>query len=73
MTIEEELKENGIEIIEQLDKDTVRDVAEFVASGICGTFPKLHFNYNDLVDEICNINMYVANMPNRTCWSLLFL
>ena len=44
MEIEEELKSNGIEVIEKLDDETIKSIAEFVASGICNTFPKLHFN-----------------------------
>lgn len=63
MEIEEELKLNGIEVIEKLDDDTVKSIAEFVASGICNTFSKLHFNYNDLFDEICSLPMYIANIP----------
>lgn len=69
MEIEEELKLSGIEVIEKLDDDTVKSIAEFVASGICNTFPKLHFNYNDLFDEICKLPMYIANMPARPCRS----
>lgn len=69
MEIEEELKLNGIEVIEKLDDDTVKSIAQFVASGICNTFPKLHFNYHDLFDEICNLPMYIANIPTRTCRS----
>lgn len=67
MDIKEELKLNGIEVIEKLDSDTVQSIAEFVSSGICNTFPKLHFNYHDLFDEICNLPMYIANIPSRTC------
>lgn len=67
MNIEEELKSNGIEVIERLDLDTAKSIAEFVASGICNTFPKLRFNFHDLFDEICNLPMYIANMPARTC------
>lgn len=67
MGIEEELKSNGIEVLERLDLDTVKSIAEFVASNICNTFPKLHFNFHDLFDEICNLPMYIANMPARTC------
>lgn len=67
MDIEEELKSNGIEVIEKLDSDTAKAIAEFVASGICNTFPKLHFNYHDLFEEICSLPMYIANMPARTC------
>lgn len=67
MGIEEELKSNGIEVIERLDLDTAGSIAEFVASGICNTFPKLRFNFHDLFDEIRNLPMYIANMPARTC------
>lgn len=63
MEIEEELKSNGIEVIEKLDDETIKSIAEFVASGICNTFPKLHFNYHDLFDEICNLPMFIANIP----------
>ena len=41
MEIEEELKSNGIEVLERLDLDTAKSIAEFVASSICNTFPKL--------------------------------
>lgn len=67
MEIEEEIKLNGIEVIEKLDLETVQSIAKFVATGICSTFPNLHFNYNDLFHEICNLPMYIANIPNRTC------
>lgn len=63
MEIEQELKINGIEIIEKLDEETVKSIALYVTDGICNTFPNMNFNHNDLFNEICSLSMYIANIP----------
>ena len=64
MNIERELKKSGITVISELDSESKYSIAEYVANGICDTFPKQHFTYEDLRDEINSIPMYIASLPN---------
>ena len=64
MNIEKELKKSGIKIISELDIEGKQSIAEYVANGICTTFPKQHFKYDNLVDEINSMPMYAAELPS---------
>ena len=52
MNIENQLKKVGIEVISELDSESIKDISEYVANGICKKFPKLHFNYEELLHYI---------------------
>ena len=63
MSIESDLKKDGIEVIEQLDTLTVNSIASNIATKIYGTFPNLGFTQNDLFIKLSRLNMYRAKMP----------
>lgn len=63
MNIENQLTKAGIEVISELDSESIKDISEYVANGICKKFSKLHFNYEELLQEISSIPMYVATLP----------
>lgn len=64
MNIDNELKKSGIEVISELDSESIQEVSKYVANGICKKFPNLHFNYDELFQEISNIPMYIAKISN---------
>lgn len=64
MNIEKQLQKSGINVISELDLESKKSIAEYVANGICQTFPKQHFKYEDLFDEINSMPMYIAKLPN---------
>ena len=64
MNIENQLKKAGIEVISELDKESILDISKYVSKEICNKFPNLHFNYEELFAEISNIPMYIANISN---------
>lgn len=64
MNIENELKKAKIEVISELDHDSIKNISKYVADGICQKFPNLHFNYDELLQEISNIPMYIAKISN---------
>ena len=63
MSIEHELKKNGIEIIYQLDTLKTNSIAKKIATKLCDTFPEHNLNYNNLFIKLSRLNMYVARMP----------
>ena len=64
MSIESDLKKDGIEVISQLDTLRVNSIARAVSIGLCETFPSLKFNQNELFIKLSRLNMYVATMPD---------
>lgn len=60
MNIEAELKKEGIEVKEQLSKQTVNTIAKKVANKICQTFPEYGLDESDLEARISQLNMYKA-------------
>jgi len=63
LSIENELKKNGIEVIYQLDTLKTNSIAKKIAKKICDTFPEHNLNYNKLFIKLSRLNMYVARMP----------
>lgn len=63
MSIENELKKNGIEVIYQLDTLKTNSIAKRIAKKLCDTFPEHELNYNNLFIKLSRLNMYVARMP----------
>ena len=66
MSIEKELKKAKIEVISELDKESVQDISKYAAEEICTKLPNLHFNFDELFLEISNIPMYIADISNSS-------
>ena len=64
MSIESELKKDGIEVTEKLDTLTVNTIAKSIAHRLCSTFPEFNLNEQDLFIKLSRINMYRAKVPN---------
>lgn len=65
MSIETDLKKDGIEVTETLDTLKINSLARNISQKICETFPQYGFNQNELFIQLCRLNMYKAKMPER--------
>lgn len=63
MSIESDLKKDGIKVIGTLDTLSVNTLAHDVAEKICKTFPEQHFIFHNLFITLSRIPMYIAEMP----------
>ena len=63
MSVESDLKKDGIEVVKQLDTLKVNSLSANVAKKICDTFPEYGFNQNELFIKLSRLNMYKAKMP----------
>ena len=63
MSIENELKKDGITVIKQLDTLSTTLIAKYVAEKFVSSFPFSHFRYHDLFVKVSRLNMYIADMP----------
>lgn len=73
MSIETDLKKDGIEVIKPLDTLKINSIAKNISEKICETFPDYGFNPNDLFIQLSRLNMYRAKMPERNGRSKLLL
>lgn len=64
MSIESELRREGIIAIKQLNTLKVNSVAANIARKLVINFPEQNFSYPDLFEKISSLNMYVAKIPN---------
>lgn len=64
MSIESDLKKDGINVISKLDILVVNNIARNIAQKIVSTFPELNFNEADLFIKLARIDMYTASMPD---------
>ena len=64
MSIENELKKDGITSIQPLDTLSITLIAKFVAEKYISYFPFSHMRYNDLYSRVSRIKMYTANIPD---------
>ena len=64
MSIESDLRKDGIEVISKLDTLVVNNIAQNIARKIVATFPKLNFTETELFIKLSRINMYTASMPD---------
>ena len=64
MSIESDLKKDGIKVISKLDTLIVNNIARNIARKIVATFPELNFNETDLFIKLDRISMYTASMPD---------
>ena len=63
MSIESDLKKDGIQVIGSLDTLSVNNLAHNVAEKICNAFPKQNFIFHKLFVALSRIPMYTAQMP----------
>lgn len=63
MSIETDLKKDGIEVVETLNTLKINSIARNISQKICETFPDYGFNQNELFIRLSRLNMYKAKMP----------
>lgn len=63
MSIESDLKKDGIEILEKLDQSKVDSIAKNVSIRLCATFPYFNFDQRNLFIKLSKLDMYIAKMP----------
>lgn len=63
MSIESDLRKDGIRVVDILDTMSVNKIAHNIATKLCETFPELNFSEMDLFTKLSQLNMYRANMP----------
>lgn len=63
MSIESDLRKDGIEVINKLDTLKINSIARNVSIRLCETFPNFNLNQNDLFIKLSRLNMYIAKMP----------
>lgn len=63
MSVESDLKKDGIQVIKKLDTLKINSMAKNIATRLCKTFPDYGLNENDLFIQLSRLNMYTASMP----------
>lgn len=64
MSINSELRREGIIVIKQLNTLKVNEIAANIAKKLVANFPAQNFNYYELFAKISSLNMYIAKIPN---------
>lgn len=62
MSIESDLKKDGIEVVEKLDTLKVNSIARNISVKLCETFPNYGLNSNNLFIKLSRLDMYKAKM-----------
>lgn len=65
MSIETELKKDGIEVLEELEEITKYTIIRNVTTKIINTFPEYGLEANNLIERLSKVKMYKAKMPER--------
>lgn len=63
MSIQSDLKKDGIKVIKQLDTLKVNTIARNVSIKIASTFPNLGLSQETLFIKLSRLDMYMADMP----------
>ena len=63
MSIESDLRKDGITVVGKLDTLSVNTIARNIAEKICKTFPEQNFIFQNLFIALARIPMYYANIP----------
>ena len=63
MSIESDLKKDGIEVIQKLDTLKINSMAMNISIKICENFPQFGLNQNELFIKLSRLDMYKAKMP----------
>lgn len=64
MSIESDLRKDGIKVISKLDTLIVNNMARNIAKKVVATFPELNFDETNLFIKLARIDMYIASMPS---------
>ena len=64
MSVESELKKDGIEVVKRLDTLTINTLARNISVRLCKTFPNFGLNQEDLFIKLSRLDMYIAKMPD---------
>lgn len=64
MSIESDLRKDGITVIQPLDISSINTIAKNVSEKIVSTFPNFGFTFDVLYNRFSNLPMYIANIPN---------
>ena len=65
MSIEADLKKEGIEVIKQLDTLAVNTIAKAVSDKLVTAFPEQNLNYNEIFSKLSKLDMYVAKIDSK--------
>ena len=63
MSIESDLKKDGIKVVKKLDTLKVNSLARNISVKLCKTFPDYGLNQDDLFIKLSRLDMYIAKMP----------
>lgn len=63
MSVESDLRKDGIEVIEHLDTLTINSLARNISVKLCDTFPEYGLDQNELFIKLSRLDMYKAKMP----------
>ena len=72
MSIETDLKKDGIEVIEELNIETINLISKRIANKIFETFNNFYLNPNEIFNKLCKLNMYKAKMPEGMAEAVYF-
>lgn len=64
MSIESDLKKDGIQVIGRLNAVEVNSIANCIANRLANTFPEFNLKSNELFDRLSRLNMYKAKIPD---------
>ena len=64
MSIEADLRKDGITVIEPLDNSSVISIAKNVSNKLYLAFPNLGFTAEELFNKFSKVSMYIANIPD---------
>lgn len=63
MSVETDLRKDGITVIEPLDEASVNLIVQSVSSAIYSNFSNCGFTYEELFERLSKIPMYIAEIP----------
>lgn len=63
MSIESDLRKDGITVIGPIPTLTINSLASSTADKLCFAFPELHLNNQNLFIELSRLSMYTASIP----------
>lgn len=63
MSVESDLRKDGIKVIAKLDTLKVNSIARNVSIRLCETFPNYNLSQETLFIKLSRLNMYIAQMP----------
>lgn len=72
LTVEEELRKNGIFEEIPLTEEQKEQITSYVVTSLCNRFPELRLNFYALSNSINSLNMYVASMSEGSVGACYF-